>query len=544
MLIALLHRHGIRLPRWVGVAVLAIAAIALLAGLAAAQPARAHAFVILVGRDTMGIERVNTSAASVSGDIVLRGQPRIQWSAALGRDGLPISITLAALQSASPDAPVLQRAVLTKTGTAVAAEMRAGGATTPRTQQLTTRADAIMLVNQSLAMTELILARALATPAALDSVHVFLASGGQTIPAVVTMTGDSGTVSMGPMTSRVRVAEGRLVEIAVPAQNLRVVRVEGSALATLRLGATDYNAPAGAPWRAEHVKVPAAGGHVLAATLSLPAGSGRHPVAVTISGSGGQERDSYLPMVAGYRPFRELADSLGRRGIAVLRFDDRGIGESTGDHAAATSADFANDVRTLVAWLRQRPDIDPERVFLIGHSEGGMIAPMVAADDARLAGVVLLAGTGERGEDILRFQLRNMVVKDSALTGARRDSALASIDVTVAALRKENAWMRYFFDHDPLATARRVKSPALIVQGATDLQVTPNQASLLEKALREGGNRDVAVLLLPDRNHLFLHDPDGTPTNYVKLGSSTMGATVTTPIAEWILKHGPLTGRR
>ena len=137
----------------------------------------------------------------------------------------------------------------------------------------------------------------------------------------------------------------------------------------------DYSAPPGAPYEAIAVTVPSPAGHTLAGTLTLPKGASRaHPVAaiVTITGSGPEDRDEALPGVDGYRPFRQFADSLGRRGIAVLRMDDRGYGESTGKHKGATSADFADDIRAGLAYLRTRPEIDAKRLGLLGHSEGGL----------------------------------------------------------------------------------------------------------------------------------------------------------------------------
>ena len=139
----------------------------------------------------------------------------------------------------------------------------------------------------------------------------------------------------------------------------------------------------------------------LAGTLTLPKGAGRHPAVVLISGSGPNNRDEF---VAGHRPFLVIADYLTRRGIAVLRYDKRGVGASKGDYAHATSKDFADDAAAAVAFLRSRGDIDPARVGLIGHSEGGLIAPMVAARDPSIAFVVLMAAPGVDGEVILKLQ--------------------------------------------------------------------------------------------------------------------------------------------
>lgn len=533
MLIAMLHRRGIRIPRWIGVTFLVVSALAVLSGLALGQSAP-YAMVYRVGSDTLGVERVMPSPALVVGEMQLRGQPRVEWRATMQGPGVVQSLSLVAFQGPSPDSPVLQRAVLTLAGDSVRAEISAQGRQVQ--QGFRTSRDALIYQPQSIAQLDMIVTRARATANAVDTIPLFLAAGAQTIPAIVTLEGSRGTIAIGPSTSQVTLnAAGFVESVSVASQRLEVTRVEGAALAALRVAGPNYDAPAGAPYRAEHVTIPATGGHSLAATLTLPSGTaGRLPVVVTISGSGGQDRDSYIPIVPGYRPFRQYADSLGRRGVAVLRFDDRGVGASTGDHGTATSADFANDVRSVVTWLRARPEIDPARVFLMGHSEGGMIAPMVAATDPRLAGIVLLAGTGMNGEQILRFQMRNAYQKAAEWSPAQRDSALKTIDPTIAGLRKDNPWMRFFFDHDPIATARQVKVPVYIVQGATDLQVTPDQAGLLERAFTAGGNRQVTTKVFAARNHLFLEDADGTPTNYVKLPTGRIPPDVVGAVVDWI----------
>ena len=534
MLIALLHRRGIRLPRWIGIVVLVVAALALLSGVAIAQPGN-FGMLYIVGGDTVGMERVTATPAMWIGDLQLRGQPRVQWTATVRSPGVLQSLTLAAFQTASPDAPLLQRALLTLDGDTVRVDISVNGQQMKQT--LATRGSALIYLPQSIAMLDMVLARARGTPGALDSIPLFMASGGQTIPAVVSINGSTATVGIGPSQTTLALdANGNVARASVPAQRLEVIRLEGAALAAVKVGAPNYDAPSGAPYRAEHVRIPGKGGHTLAGTLTLPTGaSGQLPVVVTISGSGGQDRDEYIPVAPGFRPFRQLADSLGRRGIAVLRFDDRGIGESTGDFGAATSADFADDVRSIVSWLRARADIDPDRVMLMGHSEGGMIAPMVAATDPRLAAIVLLAGPGLRGEPILRFQLRNNVEQDPSLSRTQKDSALRTIDGTITSLKANNAWMRFFLDHDPLPVARRVKVPVYIAQGSTDKQEVPENGTQLEKALREGGNTNVTVKVFADRNHLFLNDPDGNPANYVKLPSGRIGGDVIGPVVDWVV---------
>jgi hypothetical protein len=303
----------------------------------------------------------------------------------------------------------------------------------------------------------------------------------------------------------------------------------------------DYSAPPGAPYTAENVTVPTPAGHTLAGTLTLPKGAGgARPVAaiVTITGSGPEDRDEALPGINGYRPFRQIADSLGRRGIAVLRMDDRGYGQSTGNHATATSADFAEDIRAALAYLRTRPEIDARRLGVLGHSEGGLIGPLVALKEPALRALVLMAGPGKGGREILQFQLTNLATHDTSLTGARRDSALAAIPKRIDSLAASNRWMGFFLTYDPLATARQLKRvPVLIVNGATDQQVTPDQIPALAAAFRAAGNKDVTVKVFPEMNHLFVHDPNGFPLGYAKLVNPRVEPEVVGLIADWLAKR-------
>lgn len=299
----------------------------------------------------------------------------------------------------------------------------------------------------------------------------------------------------------------------------------------------DYSAPAGAPYEAIAVTVPSPAGHTLAGTLTLPKGASRaHPVAaiVTITGSGPEDRDEALPGVEGYRPFRQFADSLGRRGIAVLRMDDRGYGESTGKHKGATSADFANDIRAGLAYLRTRPEIDAKRLGVMGHSEGGLIAPLVALHEPTLRGIVLLAGPSKGGREILQYQLTNLIEHNPELKGAKKDSALAGIDARIDSLGASDPWMKFFLDYDPLATARQVKTPVLILNGGTDQQVTPDQVPVLAAAFKEAGNKDVTSHVFPNLDHLFVYDTSGFPGGYAKLKNAHVAPEVVGMVVDWV----------
>lgn len=298
----------------------------------------------------------------------------------------------------------------------------------------------------------------------------------------------------------------------------------------------DYSAPADAPYTAEDVTIPTPAGHTLAGTLTLPKGAaGRVPAVVMISGSGLQDRDSGILGVTGYRLFRQIADSLTRRGIAVLRLDDRGWGASGGDPSRATTADLADDTRAAVAWLRGRAEVDPARVGLVGHSEGGIIAPMIAADDAEIAAVALLAGQGWTGRQTSDYQLHRLW-SGMGMSAARMDSMRAINDPLREQQAAQVPWLRFWMDFDPVPTLRRVRAPALVLQGATDWQVAPEQADVIAAALREGGNRQVTVRVFPGLNHLFLRDPGDRvdPAAYATLPDKQVPAEVLGALADWL----------
>jgi dienelactone hydrolase len=352
--------------------------------------------------------------------------------------------------------------------------------------------------------------------------------------------------------------KGRVAILVVPLQNFAAVREEYAPFipsfkaiisAKMKEAEVDYNAPAGAPFTAEEVTVQAKG-FTLAGTLLLPkTGKPPYPVVITITGSGQQTRDEYLPLpgLEKYRPFRQIAEALASRGIAVLRVDDRAVGKSTGLETlkAATSANFADDVRAQVDFLRGRKDIDPGRIALVGHSEGGIIAPMVAASDPHIAGIVLLAGTAKRGDEIIAYQVNQGVEADATLTEEAKAKARA---VQQEAMRKailddpsapeplRSPWMRYFLSYDPLPAIRKVRQPILILQGEIDRQVTADQAELLEKAARAAGNGDVTARVFPGLNHLFLPAKTGATSEYSSLSTSAIPDDVMKQMSDWLVQ--------
>jgi uncharacterized protein len=321
---------------------------------------------------------------------------------------------------------------------------------------------------------------------------------------------------------------------------LTLKRSEQAAVTPTPKPKPDYSAPADAPYIAEEVVVKTPAGHVLAGTLTLPKGASRDkPVGaiVTVTGSGPQDRDENIGL-PGFQPFRQLADALGRHGIAVLRMDDRGTGASGGTFKGSTSADFAEDIRAGLAYLRTRPEIRSDRLGVMGHSEGALIAPMVAEKEPTLRAIVLLAGIAQPGRTALQFQLKNLIEHNTKLTPEMRDSQIADIPNRIDAMMETDPWMKFFLTYDPAATMRRVKTPVLILTGSRDQQALPEHVALMEAAFKEGGNKDVTARVLPDLNHLFVQDTDGFPGNYAKLPAPILMRTdAVTTVVDWLAQR-------
>jgi hypothetical protein len=324
------------------------------------------------------------------------------------------------------------------------------------------------------------------------------------------------------------------------------------------------------PYREEEAAFSNDQAHIsLSGILTLPPGPGPFPVAVLLSGTGPQDRDE---SIAGHRPFLILADHLTRKGIAVLRFDKRGIGKSTGNYAEATTEDFAGDAQAAVAYLKTRKDMDPKRIGLIGHNEGGMIAPIVATHSTDVAWVVLLAAPGLKGEDILLLQselimrvsginedqiARTLAFNKQTYRLARQEKDPAAFETKLNGLVQSTGmgalvppatlqaqvrmmvspWFRYVLDYDPLPALQKTLCPVLALNGEKDLQVPPKEnLSRIQKALQDGGNKDFQTSELPGLNHLFQHCPTGSPAEYGGI-EETMAPEALNAVSDWVLKH-------
>ncbi|MFL5383190.1 MAG: alpha/beta hydrolase family protein [Longimicrobiaceae bacterium] len=510
-------------------------AAALLAPAAARAQERGAFVIITGGRDTLLVERFTRSPGSVEVVADLTRQARMAYTLHTGADASVSAMELRAWGAGAPEtAPPAQQGRVVFAGDSAVATLEAGGQ--PSTQTARGARGALPMLSPSALLVEQVLMRARAiSPRDSAVVPVLTLGTTQVYTARVRWMGaDSAVLALGPVEVRARVdAAGRMLGAAVPSQGVTILRVaDARGAAATR---PDYSAPAGAPYTAEEVRVPHPGGFQLAGTLTLPKERrGRVPAVVTITGSGQEERDESISALAGYRPFREVADTLGRRGIAVLRVDDRGFGASGGDPARATTRDFAGDIAAVVAYLRARPEIDPERIALVGHSEGGVIAPMVATEDPRIRAVVLVAGTSRPGRRVLQYQVRLGVEQDSTVAPAARDSAYRAAWAVWESMAERIPWLPFFLDYDPLPTAARIRQPVLVLQGATDRQVTADQAPELAAAVRGGGNRDVTLRVFPDLNHLMVTDPSGDPRGYGRLPSPRLSREFLGTLADWL----------
>jgi len=314
----------------------------------------------------------------------------------------------------------------------------------------------------------------------------------------------------------------------------------------------------------------------LAGTLTYPKDGADFPVVILVSGSGPQNRDEEL---LGHKPFLVLADFLTRNGVAVLRYDDRGVGKSSGDFSSATTLDFVSDALSAVDFLKSKYQINKKQIGIIGHSEGGLIAPLAAVQSEDVAFIIMMAGPGLRGKEILVLQTElilranggseDQIKKGSLLNEQLYEILLSENDsaVTSAQLREvfekaysemtdaekteigdkdifmerqfgmmQSPWFRYFLAYDPYDTLTKVKCPVLAINGEKDLQVPPKEnLAMIKKAFEEAGKENYKLIELPGLNHLFQTAKTGSPMEYSKI-EETISPVVLNLIKDWILE--------
>ncbi len=316
----------------------------------------------------------------------------------------------------------------------------------------------------------------------------------------------------------------------------------------------------------------------LAATLTKPRGAGPFPAALMITGSGPQNRDEEI---LGHKPFLVIADYLSRRGIAVLRIDDRGMGKSTGSSPKTTISEMADDIVKGIEFLKTRQEIDAKRIGVIGHSEGGAIGPLAATRSRDISFVVMLAGPGVIGRDVMTLQgekiMRAQGAPEAAIARSREaqqiifetlfanreadDKTLLAklmeqmpklLDGVPESQRKaaEPAMraefsksmqpeMRSFLYYDPQPILRQLKVPVLALNGSRDTQIVPEQnLPAIVNALTAGDNQDFAAIELPGLNHLFQHCKVCAPSEMGEL-TETFAPEALEILGQWLARHTP-----
>lgn len=324
------------------------------------------------------------------------------------------------------------------------------------------------------------------------------------------------------------------------------------------------------PYTVEEVRIanPQTEDIVLAGSFTHPDGVRRAPVALLLNGSGPQDRDE---TVWEHKPFLVLSDHLTRQGIAVLRLDDRGTGETTGYYTPATISDFVSDAQAALAWLKTRPDVDPDAIGIIGHSEGGLLAPMLAAQDEEIGFIILLAGPGTTGQAVILEQTQLMsrsagatpemlagldeamtALTTAVRTAPSQDAVPAAVDAALtpermaalqipadmrqtAMAQMTRTWYRDFLRHDPAVYLRDVDQPVLALNGTLDVQV-PHASNLagIEAALAH--NPDTTLMALDGRNHMFQRAQTGAIPEYAQI-EETLDPMVLELISDWIAER-------
>jgi dienelactone hydrolase len=298
----------------------------------------------------------------------------------------------------------------------------------------------------------------------------------------------------------------------------------------------------------QEVFIPALG-FTIAATISRPAGApARAPAVLMIGGAGEQDRDEVTARIP---VFGHLANAIADAGFMVLRYDKRGVARSGGRTESATLADYAEDALGMVRWLRKRPDVDPNRIAVIGYAEGGAMALLAAAREDKIGAVGLLAAPGQTGREITLLQQQHALVASGA-SESDRQTRIAQQEQIIAATLKgtgwenvppairrqaDTPWFRSWLLFDPAAVVPKVKRPMLIVTGALDTQFPPSQADRLETLARARKKLPPAAtqkVVVPGVNHLLVAARTGEAAEYAALAGSAVAPAVTSAVTDWL----------
>jgi uncharacterized protein len=443
----------------------------------------------------------------------------------------------------------------TVNGTAATSQVTQGGQSTDKTDVIAP--DALLLPSPFWGPFEALALRARSAPAG-TMLSAYLLTGSvpiqigdsssdrvQTATRTIDVRRTSAKLMAGPAPLDVEIwsdENGGLLRVTIPAQGVDVVREDIASVSTRHVPISRAND--------ETVKIPA-NGFSLAGTLSRPAGASgasaaRLPAVVLVGGSGTTDRDEVR---FGVPIFGQLAGAIADAGFMVVRYDKRGVGQSGGRLEAATLSDYADDLRAAVAFLANRKDVDPKRIAVIGHSEGGDVALLAAAKDKKIAAVVLVATGGVSGAD-LALQQQEHLLDRSKISDADREAKIAlqkriqqaaitgaGWDEIPPALRKQvdTPEFQSLLMFDPAKVLSSVRQPILIVQGELDTQVAPSNADRLEALARQRKNAaPVQIVKVPGVNHLLLPAATGEADEYAKLSSAHVSPAVASAVTSWL----------
>ncbi|MDT9600267.1 alpha/beta hydrolase family protein [Sphingosinicella rhizophila] len=481
-------------------------------------PGEETVFLMRQGADIVSAEWNSRTADASSGTIIVNESSPIAYTLDLGASGM---VTKVAIEIAQPgSAPIRLVTPLQQSSKTAPQDAKEGVA--------------LYFDQAPVGMLEQLIrfARTQGTPVVTTKVYRWVDQ--KSIPATISFIGtDRARAEIG----------GKLFELVVD-QTGRVLsgQLPDYGLTIERLGRFPresypdweaYGSKPGARYTAEEVRIPAPEGHVLAGTLTMPLDRrDRVPAMILITGSSKSHRNASSSASSPSSPFRQIADALSNRGIAVLRLDDRGVGGSSGNWDIATTYDEAADIKTGLRYLRGRSDIDRKRIALLGWSEGSMIAPLIAAEDPDVAALVLMCAPAT-GRETVDYQIRYEVDRDPAIAREDREAQAAATLAKQYTSPRARAIIRL----DSIPNARRVTVPVLLLQGTTDRQVPPFSASRLAAAFQSNGNKDVSVRLFPILNHLFLRDPDGRGRGYGFLPSMRVPTEVLDSLSDWASKR-------
>lgn len=545
-----------RTTRRLAAALLLVASPAVRAQQAPAVPAAGESTLIafLNGRE-IGREQVSLARTPSGWTIISSGalaapfnQSTKRFEVTYAPDWQPIELEIDATVNARPIG------LATSFGTTTAInEITNNGVTTSKTDQITARA--VVIPNNFFAAYEALAVR-LSSMTPGGELAVYVAPEAEIKLTIRTITPATYQTPAGALnTRRFAVAlqnaagvieaevtvddRGRFAKLDIPGAGLSVARQDVAGVATRQQtlrNPTDVD-----------VKVPAAG-FGLVGTLTTPPAQGRlrHPAVVLVAGSGPVERDA---LVAGIPLFAQLAGQLADRGFIVLRYDKRGTGQSGGRTERVTLQDYADDAAAAVKWLAKRKDVDPERMFVAGHSEGASVGMLAAAAEKKIDGLVLMSGMATTGRDLILEQQQHVLaasnvpeaerkqkielqkqILETALTGKGWESLPQEVRGLV-----DTPWYRSLLAFDPAKAMTRVKQPILVLQGDLDVQVKPYHADRLGelgRARKKSGSTEVKHF--PALNHLFVPTKTGDVAEHATLQAKTISPEVADAIAAWV----------